>query len=86
MIEQQTATVYYSPGRGRRFFSFDAAAKAEAHAIISAKYPPDQPEFDVGFGGWEVRMDEARYPKMHRRMTRLVKAAFRCSNKRPEIE
>ena len=73
MIEKQTATVFYAPTRGRRFFTKSAAIHAEAVALIIAKYPPESgDEYDPG---WHVQHDHPGYETMVRRMERIVKKA-----------
>jgi hypothetical protein len=38
MIKKQTATVYYAPARGRRFFTLTAAIRAEAKARLDREF------------------------------------------------
>ena len=50
MIEVQTAQVYFSSLRGRRFFTKASAIRAEAIGIIKRKYPTenDRPIYENG--------------------------------------
>lgn len=79
IVEKQTATVYYAPTRGRRYFSKQAAKHAEAVAMIYKKHPPEPPEYDhetcrLIDPGWSIKYDEPdRYGTMVRRLTRLLK-------------
>ena len=73
MIEKQQATVFYAPKAGRRYFTKSAAIKAEAKAIIYAKYPRESFEPDTGYS-FDIETDcPKRYAIMFRRMCRLVK-------------
>lgn len=72
-------TVYFSPTKGRRYLSLNAAINAETRAIIFAKYPYEKPESEGGYityPGYDIRADEPeRFDKMYRRLRRLVAAA-----------
>lgn len=75
-IKIQTAKVYFSPTKNRRYLSRLAAIKAEAKAIIFARYPSERPEHIEGrmtYPGYSIAYDEPeRYQKMLRRMCRIV--------------
>ena len=72
MIEEQQATVFYAPTRGRRYFSRRAAVKGEANAKIFDRYPIEPFESDTGHH-YDIRYDEPeRYEKMLRRLSRLI--------------
>lgn len=76
MIKQMTATVWFSPAKGRRYLSKSAAICAETKAKIFARYPSESPDYDNGhltYQGWNIADDEPeRYRKMYRRLRRLV--------------
>jgi hypothetical protein len=77
-IEKQTATVYYAPTRGRRYFRLANAARAEAGAVILKKHPVET-YLDVSDGdcGFDIRYDNpVYYDRMHRKLSYLFKAAF----------
>jgi len=81
MVTVETAKVYR--GAGRRYFTKNAAIKAEAIAIIKARYPSEREHYDrngypedPGFHWHELKRSEV----MLRRMCRLIKAhGISCS-------
>lgn len=77
-ITTKTATVYYAPTKGRRYFSKAAAIRAEACAIIK-KHCPDEPGCslmgcDCGDQGWSL---EHGMPERHARYMRMLTAALK---------
>jgi hypothetical protein len=76
VVKQMTATVWFSPVKGRRYLSKSAAIRAETRAKIFARYPSESPDYDNGhmtYPGWSIEVDEPeRYSKMYRRLRRLV--------------
>ncbi|WP_261412066.1 hypothetical protein [Serratia quinivorans] len=76
MIKQMTATVWFSPAKGRRYLSKNAAIHAETKAKIFARYPSESPDYHNGhltYQGWNIADDEPeRYRKIYRRLRRLV--------------
>lgn len=76
MLRAETATVYKSDLAGRRFFTLDAACKAEARAIIKKKYPSEEPDMEVGMQGWYWH-ELPRSEVLYRRLVRLIKTKFR---------
>ncbi len=76
VVKQMTATVWFSPVKGRRYLSKSAAIRAETRAKIFDRYPIESAEYDsVGmtYPGWSIEVDEPeRYSKMYRRLRRLV--------------
>lgn len=84
-VVTETATVYR--GGRRRWFSLEAACNAEAWVIMRAKDKPrcecDRPEYGGGFltyPGYTCDLHkDGSYQKRHRRLVRLVRAAFAAS-------
>lgn len=80
MITKTTATVYYAPTKGRRYFSKSAAIRAEARAIIK-KHCPDEPSCQCtpeycgmcGDPGWSL---EEAFPDRHARYMRMLTRAL----------
>lgn len=74
MIEEQTAKVWYSPARGRRFLSKRAAIKAEAASLIEQRYPTEPQERDnigVTYAGFHWH-SLPRAHVLHRRLCRII--------------
>lgn len=77
MIAKEAATVYR--GGGRRFFTLRAACRAEAKALIFARWPcdcdADEPE--VGYSGNTCYAHQEHiYGRFLRRVERLVRRGF----------
>lgn len=70
-VTTETATVYR--GGRRRWFSLDAAIKAEAVTIIKRKHPSERGEPEVGDFGWHW-CELPRADVLLRRVCRLVRA------------
>lgn len=68
-IQEMTVRVYYSPTRNRRYFSKEAAIKAEAKARIFKKYPSEKPESDTGYAGYNIWADR---PEFYQRALRFL--------------
>lgn len=68
-IQEITAQVYYSPTRNRRYFSKEAAIKAEAKARIFKKYPSEPYESDTGYAGYNIWDDR---PEFYQRALRFL--------------
>lgn len=75
MISIEQATVYRSSLRGRRYFSKDAAIKAEARSLIMNRYPTEEAESDdrgrMTYAGFYWR-DLKNSDKLYRRVCRLI--------------
>lgn len=75
-ITVSTRKVWFSPSRGRHFLTSRAAIRAEAHAKIIDRYPPERPDYENGFliyPGYHIKHDEPeRYQKILRRLMRLI--------------
>ena len=78
MITSHTATVYYSPAAGRRYLSKRSAINAETNAIIRNKYP-DIDDSETG-DTFYYKSDLENYPKIFRRLRRLVKKSMECKS------
>lgn len=73
-IQEMTVRVYYSPTRNRRYFSKEAAIKAEAKARIFKKYPSEKPESDTGYAGYNIWADRPEfYQQALRFLSYLIK-------------
>lgn len=76
MIAKQETVVWFSPAKGRRYFTKAAAIHAEAKAKILERYPTERPESEQGrqtYPGWHFPSDDPeRYGKMLRRLKRLI--------------
>lgn len=80
MITKTTATIYYAPTKGRRYFSKQAAIRAEARAIIEKHVPSVRPcrcspEY-CGMcrdPGWYL---EQAQPERHARYMRMLTKAL----------
>lgn len=75
MVTTEQATVYR--GGGRRWFSLESACRAEARAIIRKKCDCDTADDDI-YGTIHLTCNlhkPERYPKIVRRLARLVKHA-----------
>lgn len=71
--------VYHAPTKGRSYLTVRAAARNEADALISKKYPTERPEYENGmcyFPGWNWRCDE-QMQKLHARLARMILFKFR---------
>lgn len=70
VIIQQTCVVFLAPTRRRRYFSKQAASKAEAGALIRKKYPNERSgEYERGFH-WRADLPNAE--KLERRLARRI--------------
>lgn len=80
-IEQIVRTAYRAPTRGRTYLNARSAAKAEAAAMLTDRYPTEQPEYENGqcyFPGYHWSADE-RLLRVHKRLTRLILRALRAT-------
>jgi len=72
----QTAKVWYSPTKRRRYFSRSSAIHAEAKALILIRYPTEKPEHEQGrmtYPGYHFPSDEPeKYGRMLRRLKRII--------------
>lgn len=68
-ITTEVVKVYYSPTRNRRYFSKEAAIKAEAKARIFKKYPSEPYESDTGYAGYNIWDDR---PDFYQRALRFL--------------
>ena len=83
-VEVRTRKVYYSPRRGRHFFTAEAAAKAEASARIKRFFPTEKPDDAAdGFGidpGWHF----SEVPRLVTVQARLFRRYLMQLNKEPK--
>jgi len=73
-----TRTVYYAPTRRRAYLTKDAAAYAEARAMITRKYPIEGRVTENGFvvdSGWHWTEDD-RLCKVYARLARILRRAM----------
>ena len=77
-IKKVTRTAYFSPSKGRHYFSLSSAINAEAHALIAKKHPTEYAKFDLdGSGGGFYWVDDIdRSDVLLRRVKRLVKKEY----------
>ena len=76
MIQKQTATVYFSSEKGRRYLTLNAACSNEANELIYKKHPKIPFDNETGeWFDWKYSFDRADV--FHRRVTRLVKAKYK---------
>jgi hypothetical protein len=68
-VTTEVVKVYYSPTRNRRYFSKEAAIKAEAKARIFKKYPSEPYESDTGYSGYNIWDDR---PEFYQRALRFL--------------
>lgn len=68
-VTTKMVKVYYSPTRNRRYFSKEAAIKAEAKARIFKKHPSDPYESDTGYAGYNIWDDR---PEFYQRALRFL--------------
>lgn len=76
-IEPLKATVYLAPTARRRYLTKRAAVRAEARALLDAKYPAEKGDETDGFSSWHWASDDrlARvYDRLVRAMTQRRKA------------
>lgn len=81
MIVTKTRTVYFVPSKGRHYLSKSAAINAVAKALIEAKHPSEQADYDNGrmiCDGWHWS-SLPRSDVLFRRVRRLVRNHFRAS-------
>jgi hypothetical protein len=81
-ISKQTATVYYSQSKRRRYFTLKAAVQAEAKAMIFAKFPNEDCDYDGNgactYGGYHFPTDDPeRYEKLLNRLCRIIARQYR---------
>lgn len=77
-VTTEVVKVYYSPTRNRRYFSKEAAIKAEAKARIFKKYPPEPYESDTGYSGYNIWDDR---PEFYQRALRFLSYLIKKSIK-----
>ncbi|HHN8580770.1 TPA: hypothetical protein ACRR2I_001231 [Providencia rettgeri] len=68
-VTTEVVKVYYSPTRNRRYFSKEAAIKAEAKARIFKKYPSEPYESGTGYAGYNIWDDR---PEFYQRALRFL--------------
>lgn len=68
-IQEMNVRVYFATTRNRRYFSKNAAIKAEVKARIFMKYPFEKPESDTGYPGYYISEDR---PEFYRRAVRYL--------------
>lgn len=76
-VSCQTAKVWYSPTKRRRYFSKSAAVHAEALAIIMKRHPIERAAYTADGGlidpGFDWRWEEPeRFQKMLRRLKQII--------------
>lgn len=76
-VQTLHGVVYRSSRTGRRYLTLRAAIRAEARAIILAKYPSEKPEYENGYTSYPgfYWRDLPNSEKLYRRVVRLVKIA-----------
>jgi hypothetical protein len=82
-VNPETATVYR--GGGRRWFTPQAACRAEARARLKVDCGCDYCDHE-GYGREHItcsRHKPDRYPKIVRRLTRIYLAAYRAAKETP---
>lgn len=76
---QVPRTVYFAPTRKRSYLTKSGAAKAEAGALLSAKYPTQRPEYDTDgrcyCAGWHWSEDDKLRLVHSRLVQRLLRRA-----------
>ena len=68
-VTTEVVKAYYSPTRNRRYFSKEAAIKAEAKARIFKKYPSEPYESETGYAGYNIWDDR---PEFYQRALRFL--------------
>jgi len=93
MIKKVKAKTYYAPTRGRRYLTLRGAISAEAGAIIKARHPTEPSYEEYGriiLPGFHWRYDIGRSDVLHRRLCRIIKAAYLTQDNQitssPDIE
>ena len=88
MITKQTAQVFYSPAMGKRYFTLNAACRAEAREIIKNRYPTEDTEHEDGgrccHPGWHWHEIE-RSEVLYRRLALKIKNAYRAIQRLSEL-
>lgn len=82
-IERIERPVYKAPTKGRCYLSIKAAANAEARAMLDARYPSEEPEYEQGrmyYPGWHWSSDK-RLVQVHKRLTRVLAKSFKLQAK-----
>ena len=77
-VTTEVVKVYYSPTRNWRYFSKEAAIKAEAKARIFKKYPSEPYESDTGYAGYNIWDDR---PEFYQRALRFLSYLIKKSIK-----
>jgi hypothetical protein len=80
-IETTTIVAFLSVRTNRRYLTLNAACAAEARAIIKARYPNERAEYESGhmiYPGFTWK-SLPRFEVLYRRMTRIVRAAYKQS-------
>ncbi|MCK9554152.1 hypothetical protein [Aquamicrobium sp.] len=82
-LEHFVAPVFYAPTKRRRYLTAQAAAHAEARAMIERKYPTEGQEYEHGhmtYSGWHWSSDE-RLLRAYKRLSRLILRQLRGQGK-----
>ena len=82
-IERIERPVYKAPTKGRCYLSIRAAANAEARAMLDARYPREEAEYEHGmmyYPGWHWSSDK-RLVQVHKRLTRVLVKSFKLQAK-----
>jgi hypothetical protein len=80
-LEQISRPVYKAPTRGRCYLTARSAAQAEARAMLDAKYPKEEAEYEHGmmyYPGYHWSSDE-RLVRVHKRLARQILSSLRRS-------
>jgi len=73
MVQVKEVTAYYSPTKGRNYFTKKSAIKNEAIAIILKKYPVEKFEADTGHS-YDIRFNEPeRFERIMRSLVWKIK-------------
>tara|TARA_R110002012_G_scaffold320171_1_gene542645 strand:- start:36 stop:299 length:264 start_codon:yes stop_codon:yes gene_type:complete len=73
-----SCVAYYAPTSGCRYFTKKSAIKAEANAIIAAKYPTVQTCQETG-ESFYYKEDLKGYEKILRRLSRLIEKSIKLN-------
>lgn len=77
-VQECKSTTYLAPTARRRYLTKNAAANAEARAMVREKYPTEPAEYEGGycvFGGWHWSSDD-RLVRVQKRLFRFIRRAM----------
>ena len=84
-LEVVPRITYRAPTKGRVYLTARSAAKAEADAMLTAKYPTEKPEYDAAGGmcydpGYHWSSNE-RLMRVHARLAKRLLRNLRQTNR-----